>query len=305
MKYKQVLFLFSKIIVITLFGFLLYKQLSNVPISNWEDFKIKSSLFLLLSFVLIPINWGLEWKKWKITNKEIIQSPKNNNLFKAFSAGFLTGIITPSMLGNFIGRLYYFERKYRSIVILSTSYTNFTQFFSSIFFGLISILILQQTPFGNISVELKILCVILILTLLIFNFNFERIPFPSPKIKRRISFFIERIKSTSNYRIKILTLSLVRHFVFTLQFWLLLNAFITAFDLITFFWIWQIFFWTTLIPSIWFGKLLIRESVAIFILSSIGYDKVAILSTSFLLWIFNLGIPTIFSLFYAKNSSKE
>ena len=94
--------------------------------------------------------------------------------------------------------------------------------------------------------------------------------------------------------------SLIRHFIFTLQFWLIFNAFEDALNLDTFLWIWQIFLWTTLLPSIWFGKLIIRESMALLVLGSIGFGQLEILSTSILLWCMNLAFPSFLSLFICK-----
>lgn len=304
MSLKRILFLIVKVFTFIIIGLVLFNQLSKIDDSDWNNITIKSYSNIIFCFLLIPLNWGIEWLKWKLTNSLIIQSPNQKNLLQSFFAGLLTGIVTPSMLGNFIGRLFYFERKYRPLVILSTSYTNFTQFFASIFFGFLSILILNQTPFGESNDVISFLIIISFLLLTILNFKFEKIPTSRFKFLKRFNFFFQRIANSQNYRISIFILSLLRHFVFTLQFWLLLNTFLDSNFSTTFFWIWQIFFWTTLLPSLWFGKLFIRESVALIILGNLGFDKIGILLTSVLLWVFNLGIPSIFALLFTKRSSK-
>jgi hypothetical protein len=304
MSLKRILFLIVKVLTFIIIGFILFNQLSKIDSNDWNNISIKSYSNLIFCILLIPVNWGTELQKWKLTNSLIIQSPNQKNILQSFFAGLLTGIVTPSMLGNFIGRLFYFDRKYRPLVILATSYTNFTQFFASILFGFLSILILNQTPFGESNDVISLLILILILSLTILNFRFEKIPTSRFKVLKRFNFFFQRIASSKNYRISIFILSLLRHFVFTVQFWLLLNTFLETNFASTFFWIWQIFFWTTLLPSLWFGKLFIRESVALIILGNLGFDKVGVLLTSVLLWIFNLGIPSIFALLFTKRSSK-
>ena len=73
-------------------------------------------------------------------------------------------------------------------------------------------------------------------------------------------------------------MSTLRHAVFTLQFYLVLIAFgvETSFELI--FWIWQVYFWVTLSPSLLLGKIGIRESIAVIILSQLLINE----STMFL-----------------------
>jgi hypothetical protein len=68
-----------------------------------------------------------------------------------------------------------------------------------------------------------------------------------------------------------------------------------------------VFFWTTLIPSLWLGKLIIRESMALVILTStsVGLGELEVLSSSILLWIINLAFPSLFSLFICRQKKMQ
>jgi len=269
---------------------------------DWADLSLNHPIYILYAFLLMFINWGVEWMKWNETLKLINLSNKINtkNSFRAFMAGILTGLITPSMLGNFIGRIYYFLRKDRPNVILGTLITNYAQFFASIFFGVLSLIILKETPWGYNIQNINYFLIAICLLLLSFFFLFNRIK--SKRFTRKKSYyrFIRIIDEAKSFRPKVLALSLFRHFIFTLQFWLIFNAFESALNLDTFLWIWQIFLWTTLLPSIWFGKLIIRESMALLVLGSIGFGQVEILTSSILLWVINLLLPSFISLFVCK-----
>jgi hypothetical protein len=83
------------------------------------------------------------------------------------------------------------------------------------------------------------------------------------------------------------------------------NAFEDATNMDTFLWIWQIFLWTTLVPSLWFGKLVIRESIALLVLGSVGFGQVEILTSSILIWIFNLAIPSLIGIIICKQNNSE
>lgn len=303
MKNKKIIFILIKVsIVFGLFG-LLYKQLSKVTITDWENINIIKYDFIIYSFLLVFLNWGIEWIKWLQTINLIQLKNKKSllNVFRSFMAGILTGLLTPSMLGNFIGRLYYFERKDRPNIILGTLITNYSQFFASIFFGALSVFILKETPWGiNLNKPFLLFIISILILLLSFYFLFEKIKFKL--LTRKLSFnsFISLLEKRPIFRFKILFLSILRHFIFTLQFWLLFNAFEHAYNFDTFLWIWQIFLWTTLLPSLWFGKLIIRESMALIVLGAVGFGQVEILLASILLWIINLAVPSVFSLFICK-----
>ena len=167
---------------------------------------------------------------------------------------------------------------------------------------MLGILILGKIPFeGDVGIiALGILGVALIALYLFFFF--EKISF---KLLKRLKWYEYLSTIVANYptfRKSLLLLSLLRHFVFTLQFWLLLHAFSVQVSLVSFFWIWQVFLWTTLVPSLWFGKLLIRESIALFVLGGIGLNRVDILATSLLLWFVNLGLPALLGVIICKKS---
>ena len=305
MKNKGNIFVFIKLILLFSVSYLLYLQLSRVKIADFWNIKLYHPSYFILSFLLLFINWGLEWLKWKKTIV-IIQpiTPIKTN-FLAFMAGIATGLLTPNMLGNFIGRIYYYKREFRSSIILLTSLSNFSQFFASIFFGLMSLMILNDSPWGINLYLVNSLLAVFILFILFFYFRFEKWRWKYLLKNKYYIKFIELLKLDTKFRFNILGISITRHFIFTLQFWLMFNAFEDALNFDTFLWIWQIFLWTTLVPSLWFGKLVIRESIALIVLGSVGFGQVEILTSSVLIWIVNLAIPALLSIIICKQNKQE
>lgn len=305
MKNKAIFFLLSKMILLTGVCYLLFSQLSRLKTNDWRNIEIKHPNLILLSCSLIFFNWGFEWLKWKNTIRIIVPSSTLKTNFLAFMAGIATGLITPNMLGNFLGRIYYYKKEFRSSIVSMTLLANFSQFFASIFFGLISLLFLKETPWGINLSFINYLLLLFCSSMLAFYFFFEKLRW---KFLLRKTNFIEihsLLRVDGNYRLKILVLSIFRHGIFTLQFWLMFNAFEDAYNFDTFLWIWQIFLWTTLVPSLWFGKLIIRESIALLVLGSIGFGQVEILTSSILIWLVNLAFPALISIFICKQIKTE
>lgn len=265
-----------------------------------QNLYLERPLILVLVILLVPVNWFFEWKKWTAT-LDVIDINSTNQIEKkhAFFAGIVTGMMTPNMLGNFIGRIYYFDRRHRPALIILTLATNYAQFIASIVFGIISIFLLRSTPLDmNVSFLSGVLISATIILVLIY-FNFEWF-FKFFKRKVRIHLLIRNLRKRRTYRWKILFLSFSRHAIFTLQFLLMLYAFGEDFSMINIFWIWQVYLWVTLAPSLFMGKLAIRESISIWVLSVIGMGELTVLVSSFMIWTLNLLAPTIIGLIICK-----
>jgi uncharacterized membrane protein YbhN (UPF0104 family) len=268
---------------------------------DWSKEKIQliHPFYLILTLLLLPMNWFLEWIKWVITlNIAEVQTTQKIKL-NAFFAGIITGMLTPNMLGNFIGRIYYFERRNRISLIVLTLVSNYAQFIASIVFGIIGILILRKIPVDFEINKFYFLLIVIGLVVILFYFNFEWF-FKFLKRKARIHLLIRNIKRRRMYRWKTLLLSFLRHGIFTLQFSFMLHAFGENLSLENVFWIWQVYLWVTIAPSLILGKLAIRESIAIWVLTLAGMGELTVLISSFLIWTFNLLLPTIIGLFICK-----
>lgn len=285
-------------ILFLLLAYFFYIQFRKI---NWNEdsFYIQNPFFIVLALILVPLNWFLEWLKWNST-LQILEIQVNDPIKKyAFLAGIVTGMLTPNMLGNFIGRIYYFERKHRIGLIILTLATNYAQFIASILFGIVAILFLNKTPFEFPVSQLSILLIICSLLVILLYFNFEWI-FKFFKRKVRIHLLIRNLQKRRVYRWKILLLSLIRHAIFTTQFLLVLQAFGEEFSLINILWVWQLYLWVTLVPSLFMGKLGIRESISIWVLGMIGMGELTVLISSFIIWTMNLLIPTIAGVIICK-----
>jgi hypothetical protein len=262
---------------------------------NKESIHIDHPMFFVLVLLLVPLNWLFEWWKWKSTLSVLEINPTKKVMIHSFFAGIVTGMLTPNMLGNFIGRMYYFQRNQRIPLIVLTLITNYAQFIASIVFGIVAILILKETPFELDISGISLLLILGAISVFLFYFNFEWI-FRFWKKKSSILELIRNLKSRKIYRWRILMLSLARHVIFTLQFICMLHAFGESFSVLNVLWIWQVYLWITLAPSLFLGKLAIRESISIWVLGIAGMSELSVLISSFSIWTLNLLLPTLIGL---------
>ena len=279
---------------------LIYFQINRFNDSAWSSFELQSSVSLILAIGLVYLNIWIAYIQWKVTLKVVVPKTEITTRYQSFFAGIVTGIVTPNMIGNFIGRLYYFQRKYRVAITLFTLLSNYAQFLASLIFGWIAVLIVGDLYIIPQSESLIIILGVgVIVAFLIFFFidNFLT------RFKKKTYFenFKSLLKKNKTYRSKILGLSLLRFFVFTIQFSLVLHSFGEVINFTSILAIWQVYLLTMLIPSLFLGKIGVRESVALFVLTSLGMNEFAILFSSLIIWIVNTLLPALVGLVICKN----
>lgn len=265
----------------------------------WENFELRNPMALIVAVLLVALNIGLVYAQWKITLEVVAPNTDRSIKSQSFFAGLVTGMLTPNMIGNFIGRLYYFERDKRTAIILFTLLANYTQFLASLTFGWIAVVVVGDMMFLTESrfALLMLGCGVIISYLLYFFIDNFLIRF-----KRRSYFvrFRDLLKQDRLFRMKLLGLGLARFVIFTTQFSLVLNAFGEKIDLDSIMAIWQVYLLTMLVPSVILGKIGVKESISLLILTSIGMNEFSILFSSLIIWFVNSLSPALMGLLICK-----
>jgi hypothetical protein len=291
-----------RVLVFLILLVMLYFRLDDT--SAWDHFSFQFEYFPFLIFILlIPINWGLEAIKFQLVVRTLGISINRKSFRQAFAAGIVIGILTPNMLGNFLGRAYYFQRKDRAAVSMLTTWANHAQFTCSMLAGAISLLVLMKMPFKFPATLLIAVSMAIGIGGLLLYFYGERIIELFCKRQKWLR-LVRTIRESSGFRWKVLAISAMRHAIFTIQFSLVLSALGLSWDFMHVFWIWQTYFWVTISPSLFLGKLGVRESVSIWVLSAAGLAGGMVVLASLLTWVGNLLIPSLLSV-WVMDRKKE
>lgn len=285
--------------------YLVYKIITSSTLDSMTNLELVNPNLIGLVIILMIFNWGLETKKWQMLLGSV-QYLSFIDSFKSVLAGLSSGLLTPNRIGNFIGRLAYVKKENHNQAIVNTLVGNLAQFTSTLLMGSVGFLVL-------ISYKLQIQNSFWILLFSVLFSSVGCYIYFRPSVlnfrplnklfsdKTKLS--IQEINdSYSNVKIKILGLSLLRYIVFCVQYFLVFKLFgiqisiVVLFSLIA-----TVFLITTLIPSLFFGKLFVRESVAVFIFSLVDINLSLILVVVFLLWLINLAVPAVVgSIFWLK-----
>lgn len=281
-----------------------YWQINNFDENAWQGFNLESAISLAGAIILVLPNIWFAFLKWKVTVNIIDASTDVPKLNNSFFAGLVTGMLTPNMVGNFIGRCFYFDRSHRIPITLFTLLSNFAQFLASLTFGWVAILALGDLYIVEASDSFIIWLGIGVLIAYILYFFVDNLMYLI-RGKRYIQTFRDLLDKNRSYRFVVLLLSFARFGIFTFQFLLLLHAFGESLSFQNILAIWQVYLLTMLFPSLFLGKIGVRESVALYVLTGTGIamNEYAVLLTSLIIWFINSLSPALIGLAICKNNA--
>jgi uncharacterized protein (TIRG00374 family) len=307
----KILFNIIKIIVSTLTVVYLIRILNKEPYLQHEVydhllhfFSTSTNLnFLWITIALMPLNLGLEALKWKLLASKV-EKLSFFLALKGIFAGQTLSLITPQNTGDFVARIYFLKTKHKAEATGAVLVAGITQFYISVFFGIIAFFLtikFQYFVTGFFNIFTIITFGFLCLTSLFFLFNFQILYQFLQKYSwsQKLSNYLRVINDYNlNDFIQVFAISLLRFWVFTLQYIFLLQLFgIKAFDILNIAAIWLIFFIKSIFPTLNFiNDLGVREASALYFFGNLGLPSSSVLLASLMLWLINLFVPTLIGL---------
>ena len=285
-----------KLGILGLLVYYLNSRLSDLPngISFTSTIHYDALVFLIF---LMPLNLFIEWQKWNVIlrNETVDQKQKVHS----FLSGIVSGIITPAYAGNFIGRMLYFPKSSRKKIIVNTIASNGAQFIMSISMGLVAFQMIYSSSI-HLFYHLLLMLANLSLYLLYFYGDsiIEKLPFR----------FIKQISGvvvSRDLRRTLICLSMFRYVVFVAQFVLALVVFDVPFNPDFIIWVMLMFGAITISPSLFMGKLIVRETVAITILTLIGIAVPSIILAAVSTWLLNQMLPALIATLLVKKRTQH
>ncbi len=262
-------------------------------------------MLLLFVFLLMFVNWAIETIKWKLLIQRI-QKISFWTALKAITTGVSFSISTPNHIGEYVGRVLYLEDGKRLKAISLTIVGSISQLIITLLMGCIGLLVLmpifESGKFGSADTSIWIrvslygaFFVLVILTIFYFRLAWlikllNRLP-----VSKKYYYLIESLeKLTATLLLQLLSLSLMRFFVFTLQYYLLFSLFNVEIGYWQGFWALSVnFLVLAAIPTIALVDLGLRAEVG---LKLIGLFSASTLGIGFAIagiWVINLVIPAI------------
>lgn len=268
-----------------------------------------NSEVFILAILLIPLNYGLEAKKWQILLSPL-QKVGLLNAFKSILAGTTISIFTPNRTGEVIGKVVYLDLQEKMKAALLNFSGSMAQMICTSLAGLWgTIIYLKFYSFKDIDLPateviygLAIICSVLAF-LIYFNQQKFFTWISKKKWAKKIHIgFTNKQQFKSSLQVKVLAISILRYLVFSSQLVLLLNfcgiyaSFFQLFLLCTIFFL-VIWF----LPSFALTELGVRGSVAVMLFQNVSDNISGALLAVVLLWIINVALPALIGCVYVFN----
>lgn len=284
-------------------GSVIYSQLSGINIGKWENLSIRKPISLVIAVILVVPNIWFAYLQWKITLKVMDLDTDLKRTVHSFFAGLITGMLTPNMAGNFIGRFYYFDKEHRGTITFLTLVSNYSHLLSTLTFGLIAVFSVGEIYGIGSSWQLLTFFVAGAVVAFFLYFFIEK-PLKWFKKVQFLEMSQTILREHRSFRWNLIWWSMARFVVFTLQSSLMLHAFGETWSFSLLLAIWQVYLITLMAPSLFLGKLGVKEVISVGILGSLGLNEVSIFFASLIIWFVNSMSPALLGLIICKRPSE-
>jgi uncharacterized membrane protein YbhN (UPF0104 family) len=296
-------FLLSVKVLISL-GLLYFLNAKFKEISFTNLFAFQDLSFFIIAVCLLPLNFFLQYFKWKLICDNSFEKQKNSDIFLSLLTGLTTGILTPGRLGEYPGRVFPLKNVKLSEVTAGSAIDKFNSLLVILIAGSFgAVLFLNRFYFveNNLTISLFILLVgvysFILFLILSPEFWHDFIAVQISRFKIIEKYFLN-FKSIGLFNRTIFgknfAVSILNYIVFSSQFILLVCAYSTKVNPLEVLWGSSLVFFTkSIIPGITFGEIGIRESASIFFLGHFGIDAGTAFNAAITLYMMNVLMPAI------------
>lgn len=286
----------------------LYKQTIHQPdlYARWQG--VKESFFspaLWLACLLMPVNWGIEARKWQL-QLQPLERISFITAFKSVLAGCSITMITPFRVGEYAGRILYLKEENRTDAIPINILGSISQLFITLLMGTLGLIYLKLSGddlrlfkslpaySGAVFLSSGIIASGIFLLIYFRVGLLIRVVARIKYVKKFVSHLTLLNSFSRKQLLRILFLSFFRYMVFILQYVLLLHVmqaeigFFTCFKLLTVFYL-----IIALAPTIGFTELPLRAATGVLVLQLYSNNILGIQAASLGIWIINLVLPAI------------
>ena len=262
---------------------------------------------LWLAIALMPLNWGIEARKWQLALRPI-ERIRFKDAFRAIFTGVTLASFTPNRMGEYLGRILYIKEGHRISAISLTIACSIAQLLITLVIGLAGLFYLRpiarlraHTGQAAWDIGLDALLVIVVLLLISLTFIYFRLTWivallSRIPITRKYAGYMKILQNfDATILMRILFLSFGRYIVFMIQYSLIFPVFGVYMGLSQ---VWGgmsvVFLVMAVVPTFTFlTELGLRWEASIQILELFSSNMVGVFAASFAIWLINLIIPAL------------
>ncbi|HVG13644.1 MAG TPA: lysylphosphatidylglycerol synthase domain-containing protein [Chitinophagaceae bacterium] len=288
--------------------FFIYRHIQKQPNieQSWEhiktSFQAGKALDLILVFVLMFVNWGIEARKWQISVLPI-RRISYMQAFKAILSGVSFSVTTPNRVGEYVGRMLYMPEGSRLKSISVTLVGSLSQLLVTFLSGIVGLILLKAklVEQGILNEFIyRIVLAVLVITVLILSILYWRISIIEAFIEKwfKNSRYLYLIQSLRSFNVqllgKLLLLSFLRYLVFIVQYYLVFFVFDVDLPVVI---VWSVvsvlFLSMAIIPTIALVEVGLRGEISLQLMALFTSNSLGVGLTSVTIWLINLVLPAV------------
>lgn len=283
-------------------SFLLVYQITKLDLNRGfiKSLIQEIHLFYLITAILLVFpNYYFEIKKWEILANQV---EKRN--FKTATnevlRGLKLGILTPLMIGDFVGRSLDFKKENKGSAVALNLFNSIIQTWVSMFLGSLGLTLWWNIAEPALKKTLFIPTIVLSAATLagfVLIFEVKLNFFARFKIVRK---YFTEYQLSRVIKVKIIFLTILRNLLYIVQYIFFYLAFSVVLKPVIYFIGVNILLMIKTIGGGLniFGDLSIRELVSIHFFNQFDIDPRIVLIATFVVWVVNIFIPILFGIFF-------
>lgn len=311
-RFKTILNYIIGPLLFIILAFVIYSKIKNQPDLS-QKLQVVKNIFtqqnipqLIILFLLLCINWGIESRKWQLLMRPI-QNVSFLTSVKAILSGLALSLFLPNGFGEYPARALYMNDGNRLRSVALNVAGSMAQLIVTLVTGILSLIYLRNFTWSDkpalqnfsllwldwiilIIIGATVLLIVIYFRLSWLTKLFARIPFIV-----KYKYFIQGLEAFHWKELtRILNLSFVRFIVFVVQYIVvlrLLNVKIELADAICTTCV--LFLVLAILPTIPFADVGVRTEAGTQLFGLITPDFFGIVATTSLIWLINLIIPSI------------
>ena len=254
---------------------------------------VKAIFFLVITFLLMFLNWSLESYKWKY----LLNGVEDISFYQAVKgvlSGLAIGFITPNRVGEFAGKIAYLKSENRANGAVMSFIGSSSQLLVTIQAGLIAIAVSKFNSTIDVFVTPIALVSLVIVSLVWFKLNLFLKWMSRFEWLQKWNRHAEQLAEVSEKKMTAVYLvSLIRYMVFPLQYFVLFKMLDTTIDFSECLSMTATsYFLLAIVPTYAIAEIGARGSMNLLAFSELN-APFAVLSVTLLIWIINLITPAL------------
>ena len=290
-KTNQFWTLAIKLFIVSLSFVVIFRAVYEVDDSQWQliyDVSQFSNLLWIGCFLSL-LNWSLEALKWKtlLSDFKVIQF---SSAFSETLRAHAVSIITPNKIGEFGAKASFYPKSLRPKILKLTLTGQLYQLAATCLFGLIGVTVI----YTQLSFELKLSIGIVLGILLGVSLILFALKIKNKWLTWLNQYLASLAKLSDRNNAKVLVFSVLRYVCFSHQFYLLMWIFQIELNYAQVMpIIFSVYFISSFVPTFLILDATVKAGLGLVLLQN-HLSSEFIIVVSFLMWMFNFGIPALF-----------